>query len=73
MNREACSLVYFIRDQLKLIVQEYLFVKNRSRNDKYYWNCELKKSISCKGTAVTVLENEKHVLKKFTEYSHASD
>ena len=73
MNREVCSLIYSIRDQPKLAVRGYLFVKNKSKNDTYYWNCELKKSNNCKGTAVTVLEGEEHVLKKFSEHGHTPD
>src|SRR4051794_17614478 len=73
MNREVCNIVYSIRNQPKLVVRGYLLVKNKSKDDKYYWNCELKKSINCIGKAITVLENEEHILKSFTEHSHGPD
>src|ERR1043166_4851337 len=73
MNREICSLVDSIRGNPKLVVQKYLLIKDKSEKGNYYWNCELKVSHSCKERAVTVLENEVHLLKKFKDHNYAPE
>lgn len=73
MNREICSLVDSIRGNPKLVARGYLFIKDKCEKGNYYWNCELKVSRSCKGRAVTVLENEVHLLKKFKDHNHAPE
>ena len=73
MNQEVCTLVNSIRGQPKLIVRGYLLVKDKIKDNKYYWCCEYKDARNCKGRAITYLENEEHVLKKFNEYNHAPD
>ena len=42
----------------KLVAQGYLFIKDKSSNNKYYWHCEFKETLNCKGRAITLLENE---------------
>ena len=73
MNQEVCGLVKSVRGQPKIIVRGYLLVKDKNRNDKYYWYCEFKNALRCKGRAVIILEGEEHVLKKFNDHNHAPE
>lgn len=73
MSREVCNLVNSIRSQPKLIARGYLLIKDKSHNNKYYWCCEFKDTLNCKGRAITELENGEHVLKKFNEHNHAPE
>src|ERR1043165_9636204 len=72
-RRELCKSVKSIRSKPKIIVQGYLMVNEKSINNRYYWHCELKDAKNCKGRAITILEGEEHVLKKFVKHSHASE
>ena len=73
MSREICTLVNSIRNKPKLVAWGYLFVKDKSSNNKYYWQCEFKETLNCKGRAITLLENEEHILKKFSDHNHAPE
>ncbi|PKC05516.1 hypothetical protein RhiirA5_420830 [Rhizophagus irregularis] len=73
MNQEVCTLVNSKRNQPKLIARGYLLIKDKSSNNKYYWCCEFKESLKCKGRAITLLEDENHVLVKFNEHNHAPE
>ena len=68
MNQEVCRLVKSIRGQPKLIVRGYLLVKDKNRNEKYYWCCEYKNMYHCKGRATTILNGQEHVLTKFSKH-----
>ena len=48
-------------------------VNEKSINNRYYWHCELKDAKNCKGRAITILEGEEYVLKKFVKHSHAPE
>ena len=72
-QQEVCNLVNSIRGQPKLIARGYLLVKDKSSGQRYYWRCEFKDTLSCKGRAITDLENEEHILKRFNEHNHAPD
>ena len=56
MSREICTLVNSICNKPKLVTREYLFIKDKSSS-------EFKETFNCKGRAITLLENEKHILK----------
>ena len=71
MSQEVYTLVNSICNQPKLIARGYILVKDKSINNKYYWYCELKETLICKGKAITILENEEHILIKFIEHNHA--
>ncbi|CAG8490170.1 17136_t:CDS:2 [Funneliformis caledonium] len=73
MNKEVCNLVNLICGQPKLIVRGYLLVKDKSINRRYYWCCEFKDVFNCKRRAITDLENEEYVLKKFNDHNHTSN
>ncbi|CAG8849300.1 6187_t:CDS:2, partial [Gigaspora margarita] len=55
----------------KIIARGYLLVKNKSRDEKYYWCCKYKNTRSYHRRAITVLEGQEHVLKKFNNHNHA--
>src|SRR5271167_3241763 len=69
MNREVCGLVNSIRDKPKIIARGYLLIQDKCNDNRYYWRCESKHVLHCKGRAITELENEEHILKKFTEHN----
>lgn len=71
MNREVCQLVDSTRGKAKLNVRGYLLVKDKSRDEKYYWCCEYKNAQNCNGRATTNLVGEEHLLIKFVEHNHA--
>ena len=73
MSREVCTLANSIRNQPKLIARGYLLIKDKNSNNRYYWRCELKETLNCKGRAVILLENDEHILKKFSDHNHAPD
>src|SRR3984957_21293224 len=73
MNHIVCNLVNSTQSNPKIIVHGYLLVKDKNRNKKYYWYCEYRKKQNCNGRAVTILENEEHVLMKFNEHNHAPE
>ena len=73
MNHIVCNLVNSTQSNPKIIVHGYLLVKDKNRNNKYYWCCEYRKNKNCNGRAVTILENEEHVLVKSTEHNHSPE
>ncbi|CAB4401721.1 unnamed protein product [Rhizophagus irregularis] len=73
MSHIICDLVNSTQRNLKIIVHGYLLVKDKNRGEKYYWCCEDRKKKNCKGRAVTILENEEHVLVKSTDHNHAPE
>ena len=73
MNRVVCDLVNSTQSNPKLIVHGYLLVKDKNRNEKYYWCCEYRKKLNCDGRAVTILESEEHVLVKSNVHNHAPE
>ena len=48
-----------------------MIVKDKNRNQSYYWCCESRKSNNSKGRAVTKLVNEEHILTHFGEHNYA--
>ncbi|CAG8686686.1 5833_t:CDS:1, partial [Cetraspora pellucida] len=71
MNHEICQLVDSICGKTKLNVHGYLLVKDKNRNEKYYWCCEYKNTLKCNGRATMNLVGEEHLLMKFVEHNHA--
>ncbi|RGB44056.1 hypothetical protein C1646_749029 [Rhizophagus diaphanus] len=73
MNRELCRLVKSIRGKPKIIVRGYLLVKDKNRDEKYYWCCEYRHMYHCKGRASTILNGQEHELIRFNEHNHAPE
>ncbi|KHJ43400.1 FLYWCH zinc finger domain protein [Trichuris suis] len=55
----------------RLNAQGHLMVKNKRRDDKFYWCCERKQDLFCSGRAVTRLSTGQHVLINFVEHNHS--
>lgn len=72
MNHIVCNLVNSTQNNPKIIVHEYLLTKDKNRNKKYYWYCEYRKNKNCSRRAITILENEEHILVKSTHAPEAS-
>ena len=71
---EICKLVPSQKGQVKLEINGYLMVKDKNRNDLFYWHCEHKKTdIKCGATASTVLVGTEHHLRKHGEHNHAAE
>ncbi len=47
-------------------------VKGKNRDNTFYWNCDLKKVLNCKGRATTTLIGN-NFLKNFSEHCHAAE
>lgn len=67
---EICEKVSSDRGQTKINARGYLMVKDKSRDDLFYWCCERRKSNNCKGRASTILVGNEHHLTKFVENNH---
>lgn len=67
---ETCEIIYSQKGNHKLRIRGYLMVKERNRNDIFYWCCVKNKSINCKGRVTTILINQQHYVKKFVNHNH---
>ena len=54
----------------KINVRGYLMVKERNRENTFYWCCEKRKS-NCKGHATTTFLNNSHYLQNFVNHNYA--
>lgn len=70
---EICDVIPSQKGCNKLNVQGYLMVKEKCLNDRYYWCCESRKLINCKGRAITIFSNGQHILEKFVAHNHSSN
>ncbi|CAG8540633.1 4322_t:CDS:2 [Cetraspora pellucida] len=70
-EEEICEIVPFQKGNNKIKVDEYLMIKEKNNEDRYYWCCEKNKLIKYRGRAVTVLKNGLHYLKRSSEHIHA--
>lgn len=68
---EICEVVPSQKGNDKINVRGYLMVKERNREDIFYWCCEKRKSENCKGRATTTFINGSHYLRKFNDHNHA--
>src|SRR6266516_4862954 len=68
---EICEIIPSQKGNDKINVHGYLMVKERNREDIFYWCCEKRKSDNCKGRATTILINGSHYLRKFNDHHHA--
>jgi len=58
MNHTVCEIVYSTRGQAKINVNGYIMVKNKNRNDLYYWSCEKHNALYCKARAIVFMEGQ---------------
>lgn len=70
---EYCDIVLSQQGREKLVVKGYLMVKDKNRDDLYYWNCEKKVLFKCKGRASTILIDGRHKLRSNNDHNHAPE
>ena len=70
---EVCECVLSNRDNIKLVIKNYILTKNKNKDDIYYWRCERRYSMRCYGSASTILINGQHYLQRTTEHSHTPE
>ncbi|XP_068211799.1 uncharacterized protein [Palaemon carinicauda] len=68
---EICEIVPSQKGFDKLNAHGYLMVKEKSLNNRYYWCCESRKLLNCKGRAITIFSNGQHILKKTVDHNHS--
>ena len=67
---EICEIIPSKKGNNKINVRGYLMVKERNRENLFYWCCEKRKSEGCKGRAVTNLCNNLHYLRNCVDHNH---
>ena len=68
---EICEIVKSEKDRDMLKCGDgFIYMKDRNRDDVFYWKCELVKVLGCKGRAVTSFENGHHLLSSRTGHNH---
>ena len=73
MNNTIREIVSSNRGQDKINVHGFIMCKNKNCNNSYYWHCEKRDALQCKGRAVTTFVEGQHHLKKFTDHNHAAE
>ena len=73
MNNIICDVVSSTHNKVKLNVHGYLMVKDKNRNNIYYWSCEKRTTLKCHGRAITKLIEDQHYLQKTSEHNHAAE
>src|SRR5215213_6266344 len=73
MNNTICEIVSSIRGQDKINIHGFIMCKNKNCNDSYYWHCEKRDALQCKGRAVTTFVGGQHRLQKVTDHNHAAE
>jgi hypothetical protein len=73
MNNTVCEIISSNRGQDKINVHGFIMCKNKNHDDSYYWRCEKRDALQCKGRAVTMLVAGQHHLQKVTDHNHAAE
>ena len=68
-----CEVIPSICNKNKINVHGYIIVKDKNRNHSYYWYCEKRDTLQCKGRATTLLTEDQHHLIKASEHNHAAE
>ena len=70
------ELIKSTRNGLKINIDGFLYIKDKNRNDLYYWVCERKgqKTTKCTARAVTTRIGTQHKIEKFdaNQHNHAA-
>jgi hypothetical protein len=61
------------KGKVKLIIDGYIFVNNKTLNDVSYWKCDLRRSNDCGATAITTLIGSRYRIDKSTSHNHSAD
>ena len=67
----VCKIVPSQKGSDKINARGFLMVKDKNRDDLYYWCCEKRKSQMCNGRLTTIFFKGEHYIRKFTEHNHA--
>ena len=70
---DICKVVSSIQNKDKINVCGYLIIKDKKRNNSYYWYCEKRDQLRCRGRATTLFTEDQHYLVKATEHNHAAE
>jgi len=71
---ENCELIASQKGKDKLNVHGYLFLQNQNRKNKFYWRCDQRISIGCKGTAQTIfVDGQHHLYGQNNNHNHAPE
>ncbi|GBC10926.2 hypothetical protein GLOIN_2v1446576 [Rhizophagus irregularis DAOM 181602=DAOM 197198] len=70
---DICEAVSSIRNKNKINIHGYLMVKDKKRNNSYYWYCKKRDQLRCNGRATTMFTKNQYHLVKFTDHNHAAD
>lgn len=73
IDNNICEVVTSLRGGIKINVNGYLMVKDKSRDNKYYWCCEKRNALGCNGRATTILDGEQHYLLTITMLQKPTD
>jgi hypothetical protein len=73
MDSIICEVVPSIRGENKLVVNGFLMVKDKTRNETYYWYCEKRYTLYCSARAITKLIGNQHKLKNVSTHNHAAE
>ncbi|CAG8467758.1 9887_t:CDS:2 [Scutellospora calospora] len=70
MDSIICDVVPSIRGENKLVIEGHLMVKDRSRNNTYYWYCEKRFTLFCGARAVTKFDRAISNIKERTHQTY---
>src|SRR6185436_5299142 len=73
MNNTICKTVSTTRGQDKINVNGYLLVKDKNRNNTFYWCCKKRKALRCNGRTTTRLVDGEHHLRNTSDHNHAAE
>jgi hypothetical protein len=67
------NTTYSSHGNIKLVIDGFLYVKNKMKKNTYNWECDLRKYQPCQGKAVTILDGNKHQIEHTSVHSHGPD
>ena len=70
---EYCKIVLSQQGREKLVVKGYLMVKDKNREDLFYWYCEKKVLYKCKGRSSIILIDGRHKLRTDNDHNRAPE
>ncbi len=61
------------KGEIKLVIDGYVFNKNRVKTTGIYWQCEEFRKKGCKGRAVMTMVGNRYRIENSSEHSHNTD
>jgi hypothetical protein len=66
---DICEVIPSIHNKHKINVYGFIMIKDKNRNYMYYWYCEKRDMLNCKGRATTILtEDQHHLVKPYKKF-----